>query len=103
MSTAMYIYKVSQDTNQGHDTYNSFVCVAENTAEAMRMHPQNEHHSQEFYGFDEAGNEFYERDGDYEPVTYSTWANLYDLEVVFIGKAPHGSPPRIVITSFNAG
>ena len=35
----MKIYKVSQDENDGYDTYNSFVCYAEDEDTARNTHP----------------------------------------------------------------
>ena len=78
----LYIYKISQDTNWGYDTFDSAVVVASSEQEAKEIHPN---------GYDE---EF----------DLGSWDEAKDIKVEFIGTADKRLKDRTVIcASFNAG
>jgi len=84
----MNLYLVSQSTNTGWDTYDSFVCRAPNEEVARNMSPS---------------------EGD--PINWSdedslsfTWCRkVSDVEVVFLGKAVDNTKQGVVCASFYAG
>ena len=99
----MNIYKVEQDSNAGYDTYDSFICVAENEQEARETHPSEfVTHSKngKWYGTYSYGNkDEYEMDsGDWVRCN-----QINKLSVTLIGVANENQPKGIVLSSFNAG
>ena len=78
----MNLYLCSQSSNDDYGTYDSFVCVAETSSEAMNIYPCK-------YGA--WGEEF-------------AWCKSPDLVTVeYIGVAFKGMKKGIVCASFNAG
>ena len=78
----MNLYLCSQSSNTNYDTYDSFVCVAETSEEAMNTTPNA-------YDFGEQ---------------YGTWCDSPDLVTVqYIGVAFKGMKKGIVCASFNTG
>ena len=75
------LYLISQDENQGYDTYDSAVVAAESEDAARQIHPSD--------GWDCA---------------FGTWCKTPEaVTVVFIGTAAPHVLPGIVVSSFNAG
>ncbi len=92
----MNIYKCSQKVNNDWDTYDSFVCVAENEDEARKIFPSGEDQSHK-------GMHWYEADLD-DMWLYRTWCQLKDVQVEYIGVADPGfKNGDVICASFNAG
>ena len=91
----MNLYLISQEVDNGYDTYDSAVVVAENEEEARNIHP----------------NKCYETiDGFFiyrktkKPCEWSGWVlEVKDVKVKLIGKAVDNIVKGVVIASFNAG
>lgn len=80
----MKLYRISQDINNGYDTYDSAVVCAENEDEARKIHP--------------SGN-------DTDPI-YGEWVNGNEIgmiQVEYLGKADKAIKKGVVLSSFNAG
>jgi len=75
----MKLFYISQDVNNGYDSYDSAVVCAKDEEEARNIHPSG-------YGND-----------------YGTWCDVKDVKVEYIGKAKKGSKKGVVCASFNAG
>lgn len=72
----MKIYKLSQDVNNGYDTYDSAIVCAKDKEEARNIHV-----------------------GDSD-----TWVvDVKKIKVEYIGKAKNSLKKGIVLSSFNAG
>jgi len=84
----MKLWRISQDVNNGYDTYDSAVVAAETEDAARRIHP-------------------WEEQGEWWKVTgrwCELWApNLKDVKVEYLGTAKRGTARGIVCASFNAG
>lgn len=89
----MNLYLVSQDYNNGYDTFDSMVISAESEEKARQFHPK------------ETFNTLYTQEElwkDASESMYSTWCRTPDqakVELIGTSSVPEG----IVITSFNAG
>ncbi len=70
----MRLYLLSQDVNDGYDTFDSAVVAARNEDEARKT-----------------------KVGDYEE-----WALLEEVDVKLIGTATKGTEAGVIIASFNA-
>lgn len=81
----MRLYKLSQNVNNGYDTYDSCIVAAENEDEAAEIHPD---------GF---LNNTLENDEWY------TWCRIEDVKVEYIGEAKEGIERGVILASFNAG
>ncbi len=81
----MNIYLISQTVNNGYDTFDSAVVIAETPRKAQLTHP-------------------YEttKNWDGEDEQYSAWCAADDVNVEFIGTETTNIP-RVVCASFNAG
>lgn len=86
----MKLWLLSQDENDGYDTYDSVVVAAENEVLAKAIHPS--------------------QIGDYAPKDpwvssyYRTWASSPDkVNCKIIGDAIEGTEPGVILASFNAG
>ena len=79
----MKLYLISQDKNEGYDTYDSAVVAAESAKEARSISP--------------AGYSLSEFSGGILEV----WAPIEDVVVKYIGETE--LPKGIVLASFNAG
>lgn len=97
----MNLYKVEQSDNRDYDTYDSFVCAAENEEQARRMHPNGQ---VKVVDIDDKGNirAFYDQERFLE---IDTWAmNINSVTVELVGTAdPKYKKPTVVLASFNAG
>ena len=77
----MNIYLLSQDINNGYDTYDSMVVYANTEEEARNMHPG--------YGWGSG---------------WGTWAKVPEqVDIQYIGTNPSITEPSIILASFNAG
>ena len=87
----MNIYLISQEVNNGYDTYDSAVVCAKDESDARTIHPSSETVS--YQSFRELPNEKY----------FDTWAGISDIKVELIGKAVKGIERGVICASFNAG
>ena len=97
----MNIYLLEQNVNNGYDTYDSCVVVAENEEAARNIHPSEfvTHVSEgKWMGTYTNGGE-YVQDG-YDWVQYS---EIDRVNVTLIGTAIEGKEPGVICASFNAG
>lgn len=97
----MNIYKLSQNINNGYDTYDSCVVCAENEEEARLIHPSEfvDHCDDEnWYGTDITGEEYNHYSNDWVVRT-----KVDKIEVEYIGKAKKGMKKGVILASFNAG
>lgn len=81
----MKLWKISQGKNNGYDTFDEAVVVAETEYEARRMHPQN-------------GKDIATADMLHEWVT-----DPADVTAEYIGEARGNVEKRVVCASFHAG
>ena len=87
----MNIYLISQTINNGYDTYDSAVVVAENEDDARTIHPN--------------GNMKVEIWGEYN-TSFLSWVTSHEMDhikVQLIGKAFPTVGKGVVLASFNAG
>lgn len=81
------IYKVSQSANDGYNTYDSFIVVAESEDEAKDTSPTGE-----AINWNNIPQNIYDCD----------WAQKReDVKVLFVGLAKEGLPKGIILASFN--
>lgn len=79
----MNLYRISQNTNNGYDTYDSAVVCADDERDARSIHPS---------AFAEFGD------------TFSSWCSSPDeVTVRLVGVAAEGIERGVVCASFNAG
>lgn len=77
----MYLYLLSQDENDGYDTYDAMVVAAESEYAAIRIHPDNDWGRK-----------------------HDTWCkNHSQVKVKLIGIAKDGQEEGVILGSFNAG
>ena len=81
------LFLISQDVNDGYETYDSAVVCATSKKKAQTMFPFEEtlHHTH---------NDYYRKE---------EWAPIEDVKVKFIGTTDKYKPGDVVIASFNAG
>lgn len=84
----MKLYLLEQSIEQGYDTYDSIVVIAESEDKARNMTP----YSGRFLD-----------DEDYTPWGWISRSDADKIRVTYLGEAKPGSVEGIVITSFNAG
>jgi len=79
----MKLYKLTQDDNNGYDTYDSCIVCAENEQDAVTISPD---------GFRKIGER------------YTSWAlNISSITCEEIGEANENQKRGIILSSFNAG
>lgn len=78
------IYKVSQDINNGYDTYDSMIVIAKDVDEARKIHPDN-----------------YWDVEDWMDIYWVPYKDINKLEVELIGVT--SKEVGVVLASFNAG
>lgn len=86
---AMKLYLLTQDVNNGYDTYDSMVVCAESKTKARLMHPSQ-----------------YRKELTNEDINGGTWVSLNDakqITIKLIGQASPSIKPGVVLASFNAG
>jgi hypothetical protein len=81
----MNIYLLTQDVNNGYDTFDSVVVVASTKEKARMIHPSKG------VGWD----------GKRE--SYSPWVRVEDVCVKYLGRATKGIKQGVLLGSFNAG
>lgn len=80
----MNIYKISQDVNNGYDTYDSAIVAAESEDQARNIHPAN--------------------DDEYDGWEHNSWAdNPEQVKVELIGITKEDTEQGVILASFNAG
>ena len=105
----MNLYKVSQNINNGYDTYDSVVVCAESEKEARLIHPSESvthHKNGKWYGTYRGGERIGEEYEFEDECNYGSWVSLSDidkLKVEYIGDADKKIKKGIIIASFNAG
>lgn len=101
----MNLYLLSQEINNGYDSYDSFVVAAESEEEARKIHPSEYvTHSTDEKWYGTRGVAPFE-EYDTENGNYGTWVprtEIDKIKVVLLGKASEGIT-GIICTSFNAG
>ena len=85
----MKLFKLSQDINNGYDTYDSAVVAAENEDAARHTHP------------DKNDNEFRTWDEIVDGGSCHIWVGAHQVEVQYIGETD--LPAGVICASFNAG
>ena len=83
----MKLYKISQDVNEGYDTYDSAVVAAPDIETARKMSP---------LGND--GEEY-----KIEPIWCEPWCLSEFVTVEYLGEATEGIKQGVICASFNAG
>lgn len=96
----MYIYEITQTVNQGYDTYDSAIVVANDRTEAAHTHPDGDKQwdiTKQKWGFVTiSGRTILDMDSH-------TWSNPSDVVVTLIGEANEDIEAGVVLASFNAG
>ena len=92
----MNIYKLSQTTNYGYNTFESCVVIAENKKEAVKVHPNG------YQNWDTRGQKS-EDNCVYENFDIDDWAEIQHIKVELIGIADESLDPeiKVVCTSYN--
>ena len=92
----MNIYKLSQTTNYGYNTFESCVVIAENKKEAVKVHPNG------YQNWDTRGQKS-EDNCVYENFDIDDWVEIKDIKVELIGIADESLDPeiKVVCTSYN--
>lgn len=96
----MKLYRISQDINDGYDTYDSAIVAAESEYKARVTSPSS------FYRWDEENESWaFQFSNGTEQLEYShsTWSNPDKVTVEYIGEATIGIKPGVILASFNAG
>lgn len=101
----MNIYKLSQDLDNDYDTYDSVIVIAENAADAIKIHPSkfvthitDDNWMGTYSGGESKGKEYL--------IDGYGWVNYRDIDkikVALIGEAHNSQKKGIVLASFNAG
>ncbi len=98
----MNLYLISQDRNNGYDTYDSAVVAADTEEEAIRTHPQlllfTTRWNEEKSRWENLNN-----NGDYYEVGFDSWTWPKYVKVELIGMAVEGTKAGVIIASFHAG
>jgi hypothetical protein len=83
----MKLWLISQTKNQGYDSFDSAIVVAESEDAARNIHPLE--------------------NGSFEnPIHIDMWVSSHDLDHVsvrYIGEAIPGTKAGVILASFNAG
>ena len=78
----MKLFHISQDVNNGYDTYSDAVVAAETEDEARKIHPSGE-----------------DVDKDYD----FTWTTPDNVQVSYLGEAAPNISKGVICASFHAG
>jgi hypothetical protein len=102
----MKIYRISQNINDGYDTYDSAVVAADNEEDARNIHPSQfvtHFRGDKWYGtYSSPPIEEYETEND---VT-RCWVLREDLDTIkveYLGEATDTVKRGVILASFNAG
>ena len=82
----MKLFLISQNINNGYDTYDSAVVCAENEDEAKKINPDG-----------------YGKEVTTEEERYSSWTTIDNVDVEYLGEAKEELEAGVVCASFNAG
>lgn len=94
----MKLFLLEQTYNNGYDTYDSCVVVAENEEFAKQIPPSN------LYQFIEGDWAFVYHDGTWKHARYGAWAPVAYVKATLLGDAANTlTPGTVVCASFNAG
>jgi len=95
----MKLYKIWQEVNRGHDTYDSAIVAAESEEEARKSQVDV------YYEWDDSENSwmFECRDGSRKKENNYSWAHPDDIKVEYIGEAKEGTEKGVILASFNSG
>lgn len=103
----MKLYLLSQDINDGWDTYDSCVVCAKSEEEARLIHPSEfvtHCDDKNWFGThsnkENLGQEYITED------SFGTWVNRTEVDkinVEYIGEAKEGMKSGVICASFNAG
>ena len=97
----MNIYLLTQNDQNGYETYDSCVVIAENDDDARRIHPIG---SDWYVWLEDAESwGFVYADGRIEPESISNWTNDINKIIVHNIGISHIDEPGVVCASFNAG
>lgn len=103
----MKLYKVSQNVNNGYDTYSDMIVCAETAEDAKRIHPSGNWQKGGFY--DEEKKEFWTEFAGSKKTylfesSYGSWTNDLDaIKVEEIGEANSAQKKGVICSSFHAG
>lgn len=92
----MNIYKITQTTIRGWDTYSAAVVIAATASEAITIHPASENPSR---WYEEPGFDFW---NDLDGRNFG-WCRPRDVTATYIGTTYDGTPPGVVLASLHAG
>jgi hypothetical protein len=95
MSEKLHLYRISQNVNNGYDTYDSAVVAATSEADARSIHPDYEYHP----GPVPASEDEFGNDDDYS----DDWCWQEDVDVEYVGEPRDGMQRGVICASFNAG
>lgn len=93
----MMIWRLSQDINNGYDTWSDAVVIAPNEAVARSIHPSGSKR----WNYERSCWQW--ETGEYEEWTDEGWAKPDQLQVELIGVAHGDVSTRLVCASFHAG
>lgn len=93
----MNIYLCQQSTNHGYDTYDSFVCYANDEDEAKHLYPNhNVKWTDETWKYEYSdGSQYY--------YSNNCWCMPEDVGVTLIGTTEDYVQVGVILASFNAG
>jgi hypothetical protein len=97
----MNIYKLSQNINNGWDTYDSCIVCAENEDEARLIHPSEyvkSYDNYHWYGEFDNGERYKRDNNDWVERT-----EVDKIKVELIGTAVNRDLKGVILASFNAG
>ena len=95
----MKLFLISQNENNGWDTYDSAVVAAEDEEAARRIHPSEftdgwDEYNTSWYGTSISGERYYTRSGD-------SWTYPKLVHVKYL--AEYEGEAGVILASFNAG
>lgn len=102
----MKLWKISQTTNDGYDTYSDAIVAAESAREARLIHPREwqkliwNEETESWWEFDETD---ITPSWDTEMANYGGWTDPINVTAELIGEAIPGTVQGIILSSFHAG
>ena len=101
----LFLWKLSQDVNNGYDTYSSAVVVSQDPEAARRIHPARYSDTGEaIYSFDNVHECWRSTYDDRLEIGHGGWCRPSDVKVVCIGEAASFlEAGSVVCSSYNAG
>ncbi len=99
----MNLYKISQDINDGYDTYSDAVVCAENEDDARLIHPSEfvtHFKNSKWYGTHTDGTEYETENWAHSWVLFN---ELDKVKVEYIGIAQEDLKRGVICSSFHAG